>query len=91
MWKNVFVVACLLSALVFGGFYIYSNVLEGEIEVSDKPIIRELPALQRLLHISGSFPPPSPTTLGNHLSGNSSKPAIAHLSGKPQHLLPAQP
>lgn len=64
--------------------------LNEEIGVSDESI-RELSARQRLVHISGSFPPPSPTALGNHLSGNSSKPAIEHLPGMPQHLLPAQP
>lgn len=90
MWKNVFFESCLLSILVFGRFYIHSNVLEEEIGVSDESI-RELSARQRLVHINGSFPPPSPTALGNHLSGNSSKPAIAHLPGMPQHLLPAQP
>ncbi|MDP6477093.1 MAG: hypothetical protein QF502_04205 [Nitrospinaceae bacterium] len=90
MWENVFVESRLLSALVFGGFYTHSNVLEEEVEVSDKSI-RELSARQRLVHMNVSFPPLSPTTLDNHLSGNSSKPAIAHLSGIPQYLLPAQP
>ncbi len=90
MWKSVFVESCLLSALVFGGFYIHSNVIEDEIKVSDKSI-RDFSARQRLVHISGSHLPPFPTPLEDHLSGNSSKPALAHLSGMPQRLSPAQP
>tara|TARA_B100000315_G_scaffold95538_1_gene87723 strand:+ start:311 stop:502 length:192 start_codon:yes stop_codon:yes gene_type:complete len=46
MWENVFVESRLLSALVFGGFYTHSNVLEEEVEVSDKSI-RELSARQK--------------------------------------------
>jgi len=89
MWKNIFIESCLLSALVFGGFYIHSNVLKDEISVSDESI-KELSARQKLIHVSGNASSP-PTTPQDHLSGSSSKTLLGHLSDMTQKLPTAQP
>jgi hypothetical protein len=89
MWKNIFIESCLLSALVFGGFYIHSNVLKDEISVSDESI-KELSARQKLTHVSGNASSP-PTTSQHHLSGSSSKTPLGHLSDMTQKLPTAQP
>ena len=79
MWKAIFIESCLLSALIFGGFYIHSKIIEEEIVVSEG-LIKELSLRQRLAHISGNSILESKPTK-NHLSGNSSKIHSGHISG----------
>ena len=79
MWKAIFIESCLLSALIFGGFYIHSKIIEEEIIVSED-IIKELSLRQKLAHISGNSILESESTK-NHLSGNSTKIHPGHISG----------
>lgn len=90
MWKNIFIESCLLSALIFGGFYIYSKVLADEIRISDETI-KAQSARQKLAHISGTKHSSSRTVQGDHLSGNSSMMSLGHLSGMTQELPTNQP
>ena len=84
MWKNVFIESCLLSALIFGGFYIQSNILKREIDSSDRAINESL-KLKKLRHISGSIYPEL-IVKNEHLSGVKTKLPIDHISGKKQLL-----
>ena len=79
MWKAVFIESCLLSALIFGGFYIHSKVIKEEIDVSEESI-KEQSALQKLAHISGNDFLQIDSTK-EHLSGNTSKTSFGHISG----------
>ena len=79
MWKAIFIESCLLSALIFGGFYIHSTIIENEIDVSENSI-KELSARQKLAHISGSSFSTSDSTK-DHLSGNTTKAPLGHISG----------
>ena len=79
MWKNIFIESCLLSALIFGGFYIQSKIIRAEINSSDRSI------QLRLTHISGGIYPELIVT-NEHLSGVKTKLSIGHLSGKKQNL-----
>ena len=74
MWKNIFIESCVLSALIFGGFYIQSNIIREEINSSDRSI---------KAHISGiSYP--KPTKEKEHISGSKPNDPKIHLSGKKQ-------
>ena len=84
MWKNIFIESCLLSALIFGGFYIQSNIIKKEINSSDRAIIESLNH-KKLMHISGGIYPELIVT-NEHLSGVKTKLPIGHLSGKKQNL-----
>ena len=84
MWKNIFIESCLLSALIFGGFYIQSNIIKREIKSSDRAIKESL-SHKKLMHISGGIYP-EPTLMNEHLSGEKTSFAIGHLSGKKQNL-----
>jgi len=79
MWKNIFIEACLLSALIFGGFYIQSKIIRAEINSSDRSI------QAKLTHISGGIYPELIVT-NEHLSGVKTKLPIGHLSGEKQNL-----
>jgi len=79
MWKNIFIESCLLSALIFGGFYIQSQIIRAEIKSSDRAI------QAKLTHISGGIYP-EPTLMDEHLSGEKTNFPIGHLSGKKQNL-----
>ena len=79
MWKNIFFESCLLSALIFGGFYIQSKIIRAEINSSDRSI------QAKLTHISGGIYP-EPTLMDEHLSGEKTSFSIGHLSGKKQNL-----
>ena len=79
MWKNIFIESCLLSALIFGGFYIQSKIIRAEINSSDRSI------QAKLTHISGGIYP-EPTLMDEHLSGEKTSFSIGHLSGKKQNL-----
>ena len=83
MWKNIFVESCLLSALIFGGFYIQSNIIKREINSSDRAINESLNH-KKLMHISGGIYPELIVT-NEHLSGVKTKLPIGHLSGKKQN------
>lgn len=71
MWKNVFLESCILSALIFGGFYLNAMHLQEELYSQDNK--------NSLAHISGlgSFYNPE-----KHISGQKSavEPPV-HLSG----------
>ena len=84
MWKNIFIESCLLSALIFGGFYIQSNIIKREINSSDRAINESLNH-KKLMHISGRIYPELIVT-NEHLSGVKTKLPIGHLSGKKQNL-----
>ena len=84
MWKNIFIESCLLSALIFGGFYIQSNIIKSEINSSDRAINESLNH-KKLMHISGGIYPELIVT-NEHLSGVKTKLPIGHLSGKKQNL-----
>ena len=79
MWKNIFIESCLLSALIFGGFYIQSKIIRAEINSSDRSI------QAKLTHISGGIYP-EPTLMDEHLSGEKTSFSIGHLSGEKQNL-----
>jgi len=89
MWKNIFIESCLLSALIFGGFYIQSNIIKSEIKSSDR-VINESLAHKRLMHISGGIYPEL-TITNEHLSGVKTKLSIGHISGKEQFSTTKEP
>ena len=79
MWKAIFIESCLLSALIFGGFYIHSKIIKEEIDVSEDSI-KELSARQKLAHISGNKDLLSGSKT-EHLSGNITKKPNIIISG----------
>ena len=89
MWKNIFIESCLLSALIFGGFYIQSNIIKSEIKSSDLAINESLNH-KKLMHISGNIYPELIIT-NEHLSGVKTKLPIGHMSGKEQFLTTKEP
>ena len=89
MWKNIFVESCLLSALIFGGFYIQSNIIKSEIDSSDRAINETLNN-KKLMHISGGIYPEL-IVVNEHLSGAKTKLPIGHISGKEQILTTKEP
>ena len=84
MWKNIFIESCLLSALIFGGFYIQSNIIKREINSSDRAI------QEKLMHISGGIYPEL-IVVNEHLSGVKTNLPIGHMSGKEQFLTTKEP
>ena len=89
MWKNIFIESCLLSALIFGGFYIQSNIIKREINSSDRAINESLNH-KKLMHISGGIYPELVVT-NEHLSGARTKLPTGHMSGKEQFLTTKEP
>ena len=89
MWKNIFIESCLLSALIFGGFYIQSNIIKREINSSDRAINESLNH-KKLMHISGGIYPELIVT-NEHLSGVKTKLPTGHMSGKEQFLTTKEP
>ena len=79
MWKAIFIESCLLSALIFGGFYIHSKIIKEEIEVSEDSI-KIMSARQKLAHISGNNSLTSDSSK-DHLCGNMTKKSSGHISG----------
>jgi hypothetical protein len=79
MWKNIFIESCLLSALIFGVFYIQSKIIRAEINSSDRSI------QTKIMHISGGIYPEL-TLRAEHLCGVKTSFPIRHLSGKKQNL-----
>ena len=88
MWKNIFIESCLLSALIFGGFYIQSNIIKSEINSSDRAINESLS--NKIRHISGGIYPELIVTK-EHLSGVKTKLPIGRMSGKEQFLTTKEP
>ena len=84
MWKNIFIESCLLSALIFGGFYIQSNIIKREIDSSDRAIH------EKIMHISGGIYPELIVT-NEHLSGVKTRLPTGHMSGKEQFLMTKEP
>ena len=82
MWKNIFIESCVLSALIFGGFYIHSIIIQREINASDQSIRKQL-RQQNLFHMSGSNTLKS-TSKNAHVSGTKSGLKYGHVSGKTQ-------
>ena len=82
MWKNIFIESCILSALIFGGFYLHSIFLQKEIDMSDQSIKKQLNR-QNLYHMSGSNTLKL-TSQHKHISGTKSELKFGHLSGKTQ-------
>ena len=67
MWKNIFIESCLLSALIFGGFYLNTVFLQDELYSEDS----------NKVHVSGFS-----SNLKNHISGQTSeKEPKVHISG----------
>ena len=67
MWKNIFCESCILSVLIFGGFYLNITLLQDELYSQDN----------NKVHISGI-----PQPLKNHISGQlSEKEPKVHISG----------
>ena len=84
MWKTIFIESCILSVLIFGGFYIHSNIIKGEINLSDQAINASLNQ-KKLTHISGGIYPEL-IFINEHLSGVKTKLPTGHISGKEQSL-----
>ena len=89
MWKNIFIESCILSALIFGGFYVHSKIIKEEINISDQSIKESL-ARQRLAHISGRGYLESNLKY-EHLSGKKARLPLGHVSGKTQKLITNEP
>jgi hypothetical protein len=71
MWKNIFLESCILSALIFGGFYLNTALLQDELYSDDKK--------DSANHISGLG---IVYNVDNHISGVISEKQIpAHISG----------
>jgi|GEM_PF-1239867 len=57
MWKNIFIETCILSALIFGGFYLNASILKKEIFDAHENLLlgqKEQSRLNRL-HFSGNL------------------------------------
>jgi len=89
MWKNIFIESCVLSALIFGGFYIQSNIIREEINSSNRSINESLNQKNRA-HLSGSSYL-EPTVDNEHISGAKPNITTNHLSGKKQNTKTHKP
>ena len=73
MWKNIFIESCILSALIFGGFYLNATVQN---EIADRKTWE---------HISGYAATSKVRNTQAHLSGASAdNEPDTHISGVPQ-------
>ena len=71
MWKNIFLESCILSALIFGGFYINATLLKDELYSDEKK--------NSSMHICGLA---VNYNAENHISGQiSDKETTTHISG----------
>ncbi|MFQ5673326.1 MAG: hypothetical protein ACE5G9_09535 [Nitrospinales bacterium] len=57
MWKNVFIETCILSALIFGGFYLNASILKKELFDAHENLLLDQKTQSRLnrLHFSGNL------------------------------------
>ena len=84
MWKSVFIESCILSALIFGGFYLNTAYLKNEISQT-KDQINLHTEKEGLVHISGKSFSPKKSQHSDHVSGNHLKRKFsAHISGAQQ-------
>ena len=65
MWKNIFLESCLLSALIFGGFYINAKFIKEELYKNEE---------KTLARISGAI------IIKNNISGKKSE-NLTNISG----------
>lgn len=90
MWKNVFVEACILSLLVFGGFYLHATFMKEKISASEEKVWDQQARPPAPPHISGSISQPvSSGKKSQHISGTESDPgdkATPSPGGKPQEI-----
>ena len=71
MWKNIFLESCILSTLIFGGFYLNTAFLQDELYSDEKRLSSN--------HISGLTIIYDPE---KHISGQlSEKESTVHISG----------
>ena len=71
MWKNIFLESCILSTLIFGGFYLNTAFLQDELYSDEKRFSSN--------HISGLAIIYNPE---KHISGQlSEKVSTVHISG----------
>ena len=71
MWKNIFLESCILSTLIFGGFYLNTAFLQDELYSDEKRLSSN--------HISGLAIIYNPE---KHISGQlSEKESTVHISG----------
>ncbi len=85
MWKNVFIESCILSALIFGGFYLNTVYLKNEISETQSHI----ESGKSLAHISGNTTKPENLQANSaHICGNdeSSVEVVSPISGAEQPL-----
>lgn len=71
MWRNIFIESCILSLLVFGGFYINANFLKAKITESEEKVNEQTDQSQPKIHISGTgFGKPISRKNAPHISGS---------------------
>lgn len=93
MWKNVFIESCILSALIFGGFYFNAAHLKNEISGNQDALSNGSKDKLLWAHISG-FDIPVTDSKGKkklqaHFSGNTTTiNPVAPISGADQPPLP---
>ncbi len=91
MWKNVFIESCILSALIFGGFYFNAAYLKNELSDNQDTYRNDSKEKLPWTHISGFEIPMTDLeekkNLQAHFSGNSTP--VASISGADQPPLPA--
>ena len=90
MWKNVFIEACILSVLVFGGFYINANYLKDKMENPDNKANTHISGFaqpqstqkQAWQHVSGGGSP-TPTAQPENPTPEEKPPAKDSMLGSP--------
>jgi len=103
MLKNIFIESCILSLLVFGGFYVNAHFLKKQIDTSDEKMIRAIPLPHEGIRPGNdraAYLAPVPLD-SQHISGMTSdlpKPLVLnqHISGRntpvnPQEKYPEFP
>ena len=71
MWRNIFIESCILSLLVFGGFYINANFLKAKITESGERARKQTDQNQPMIHISGKgYGTPRHKEESPHISGS---------------------
>ena len=91
MWKNVFIESCILSALIFGGFYFNASYLKKAISDTEETFLNESKDKSLWTHVSGgdtAIQVPK-KKLRTHLSGSSTDDTpVPPISGANQPPLP---
>jgi len=83
MWKNVFIESCILSALIFGGFYFNAAHLKNEISGNQETFSNDSRDKLLWTHISGFE-----TRVANPEEKNRNQ---AHFSGNSTPVNPVAP